>query len=77
VARIAKTLGIAFNNQLLQSQSRPKTKFDYLLGQHRVTQAELTSALAESRRRQVDVESILLDQYKVPKAELGITLYQY
>src|SRR5438034_2354843 len=77
VARIAKTLGIAFNNQLLQSQSRPKTKFDYLLGQHRVTQAELTSALAESRRRQVDVESILLDQYEVPKAELGISLSQY
>src|SRR5437667_12536744 len=77
VARIAKTLGIAFNNQLLQSQSRPKTKFDYLLGQHRVTQAELNSALAESRRRQVDVESILLDQYKVPKAELGISLSQY
>src|SRR5205823_4910942 len=77
VARIAKTLGIAFNNQLLQSQSRPKTKFDYLLGQHRVTQAELNSALAESRRRQMDVESILLEQYKVPKAELGVSLSQY
>jgi len=88
-SRIAKTLGIAFNNQtqisqsqelaqeLAQSQARPKTKFDYLLGQHRVTQAELTSALSESRRRQVDVESILLDQYKVPKAELGISLSQY
>ena len=79
VARIAKTLGIAFNNQLLQSQgqSRPKTKFDYLLGQHRVTPQELNSAIAEARRRQVDVESILLEQYKVPKAELGISLSQY
>ncbi len=79
VARIAKTLGIAFNNQtqLLQSQNRPKTKFDYLLGQARVTQDELNSALAESRRRLVDVESILIEQYKVPKAELGISLSQY
>jgi type II secretory ATPase GspE/PulE/Tfp pilus assembly ATPase PilB-like protein len=76
VARIAKTLGIAFNNQL-QSQSRPKTKFDYLLGQHSVTPAELNSAMAESRRRQVDVESILVEQYKVPKAELGTSLSQY
>jgi len=79
VSRIAKTLGIAFNNQaqLLQSQTRPKTKFDYLLGQTRITQDELNSALAESRRRQVDVESILIEQYKVPKAELGISLSQF
>ncbi len=79
VARIAKTLGIAFNNQqqLIQSQNRPKTKFDYLLGQHRVTQEELNSAIAESRRRQTDVESILIEQYKVPKAELGISLSQF
>jgi len=36
-ARIAKTLGIAFYNQtqISQSQNRPKTKFDYLLAQHR------------------------------------------
>ncbi len=79
VARIAKTLGIAFNNQhqLLQSQSRPKTKFDYLLAQHRITREELTSAIAESRRRQVDVESILIEQYKVPKADLGVSLSQF
>jgi type II secretory ATPase GspE/PulE/Tfp pilus assembly ATPase PilB-like protein len=79
VARIAKTLGIAFNNQnqLLQSQTRSKTKFDYLLGQHRITQEELSSAIAESRRRQIDVESILIEQYKVPKAEMGISLSQF
>ena len=79
VARIAKTLGIAFNNQhqLTQSQSRPKTKFDYLLAQNRVTQEELNSAIAESRRRQIDVESILIEQYKVPKSELGTSLSQF
>ncbi len=79
VARIAKTLGIAFNNQhqLTQSQSRPKTKFDYLLAQNRVTQEELHSAIAESRRRQIDVESILIEQYKVPKSELGTSLSQF
>ena len=78
-ARIAKTLGIAFYNQtqISQSQNRPKTKFDYLLAQHRVSQDELNSAVAESRRRQVDVESILIEQYKVPKSELGISLSQF
>src|SRR6266850_4188637 len=85
VSRIAKTLGIAFNNQtqlsqsqeLAQSQARPKTKFDYLLAQLRITPEELTSAVAEARRRQTDVESILIEQYKVPKNELGIALSQF
>jgi len=79
VSRIAKTLGIAFNNQtqLIQSQNRPKTKFDYLLAQHRVSLDELNSAIAEARRRQTDVESILIEQYKVPTNELGVSLSQF
>ena len=85
VSRIAKTLGIAFNNQaqlsqsqeLIQNQGRPKTKFDYLLAQHRIEPAELSSAVAEARRRQTDVESILIEQYKVPKNEIGIALSQF
>src|SRR5438093_3416914 len=84
-SRIAKTLGIAFNNQaqlsqsqeLIQAQSRPKTKFDYLLAQHRIEPQELSSAVAEARRRQTDVESILIEQYKVPKGELGVALSQF
>ncbi len=85
-SRIAKTLGIAFNNQtqlsqsqelVAQSQGRPKTKFDYLLAQHRVTPEELSSAAAEARRRQSDVESILIEQYKVPKGEIGTALSQF
>src|SRR5213594_1617896 len=84
-SRIAKTLGIAFNNQaqlsksqeLIQAQSRPKTKFDYLLAQHRIEPQELSSAVAEARRRQTDVESILIEQYKVPKGDLGVSLSQF
>jgi type II secretory ATPase GspE/PulE/Tfp pilus assembly ATPase PilB-like protein len=84
-SRIAKTLGIAFSNQtqitqsqeLAQTQARPKTKFDYLVAQQRVTAQELSSAVAEARRRQTDVESILIEQYKVPKNELGIALSQF
>ena len=84
-SRIAKTLGIAFNNQtqlsqsqeLAQSQARPKTKFDYLLAQHRITKDELASAIAEGRRRQVDVESIQIEQYKVSRSDLGTSLSQF
>src|SRR4030095_2096291 len=85
VSRLAKTLGIAFNNQaqltqsqeLIQAQSRPKTKFDYLLAQARIAPWALSSAVAEARRRQTDVESILIEQYKVPRGEVGVSLSQF
>jgi type II secretory ATPase GspE/PulE/Tfp pilus assembly ATPase PilB-like protein len=76
VARIAKTLGIALHNQS-QTGSRRASKFDYLLAQGLVTQDELQAAAAEARRLQTDVESVLLDHYKVPKAELGASLSQF
>ncbi len=76
VTRIAKTLGIAFQTQHQLAQRRV-AKFDYLLAQQRITQEELNAATAEARRRQADVESILLEQYKVPKAEIGASLSQF
>ena len=76
VTRIAKTLGIAFQTQHQLAQKRP-TKFEYLLAHQRITQEELNSAIAEARRRQVDVESILIEQYKVPKAEIGAALSEF
>jgi type II secretory ATPase GspE/PulE/Tfp pilus assembly ATPase PilB-like protein len=76
VARIAKTLGVAFHTQQMLGQKRGN-KFDYLLAQGLVTQDELNKAVATSRQRQVDVETVLLEQYKVPKHELGASLSQF
>ena len=76
VTRIAKTLGIAFYNQTQLTQKRP-TKFAYLLEQHHVTQEEINAAQAEARARQTDVETILIEQYKVPRAEMGASLSQF
>jgi type II secretory ATPase GspE/PulE/Tfp pilus assembly ATPase PilB-like protein len=73
LARIAKTLSIAFHNQSQLTQKRP-TKFGYLLDQHRVTQDEINAALAEARAKQSDVETILVEQCKVPRAEMGASL---
>ena len=73
LARIAKTLGIAFHNQS-QLIQRGRGKFEYLLAQQRVTQDEINAAIAEARAKQTDVETILVEQYKVPKAEMGASL---
>ena len=76
LTRVAKTLGIAFYNQTQLTQKRP-TKFGYLLDQHRVTQEEINAALAEARAKQTDVETILVEQYKVPKSDMGASLSLY
>src|SRR5262249_28167336 len=73
VTRISKTLSVAFHNQNQLAQKRP-TKFGYLLDQHRVTQDEINAALAEARAKGMDVETVLVEQYKVARAEMGASL---
>jgi len=73
VLEITKTLGIAFFTQLKLARKTP-TKFDYLVANNRISQAELEAAIAEVRKGQTDIESLLLDKYKVPKAEIGKSL---
>ena len=76
VARIAKTLGVVLHQQQ-QAHQRRGTKFDYLLAQGLVTQEDVNTAITLARQRGTDVESILLEQYKIPKAELGTSLSQF
>ncbi len=76
VAEIAKALGIAFYNLRKLSKKTP-TKFDLLVANSRVTQNELEAAIAESRRGISDLESILIEKYKVPKVEIGKSLAQF
>jgi type II secretory ATPase GspE/PulE/Tfp pilus assembly ATPase PilB-like protein len=77
VSRIAKTLGIAFNNQAQLGAQRRGTKFDYLIAQGLLSQDEVNQAIGVARQRNVDVETVLLEQFKVPKVELGASLSQF
>jgi type II secretory ATPase GspE/PulE/Tfp pilus assembly ATPase PilB-like protein len=77
VARIAKTLGIAFNNQAQLGAQRRGTKFDYLVAQGLLSQDEVNQAIGVARQRNTDVETVLLEQFKVPKVELGTSLAQF
>ena len=73
---IAETLGIALRNQSQLIQRRP-SKFDYLIDQQLLTRHDLSSAMAEARRKRCDVETVLLDTYRVPKADLGQALSRF
>jgi type II secretory ATPase GspE/PulE/Tfp pilus assembly ATPase PilB-like protein/GAF domain-containing protein len=77
VARIAKTLGIAFNNQAQLGAQRRGTKFDYLVAQGLLSVEEVNQAIGIARQRHLDVETVLLEQFRVPKAELGASLGQF
>jgi len=76
VAEIAKALGIAFSNLKKISKKTP-TKFDYLVANGKITQAELDQAIAEARKPGGDMEAILIDKYKVKKADLVKSLSQF
>jgi len=76
VAEIAKALGIAFSNLKKISKKTP-TKFDYLVSNGKITQAELDQAIAEARKPGGDMEAILIDKYKVKKADLVKSLSQF
>lgn len=76
VAEIAKALGIAFFN-LRKGTKKTPTKFDLLVSTSRISQHDLDNALAESRKGTSDLESLLIEKYKVPKVEIGKSLAQF
>ncbi|HXX73817.1 MAG TPA: GspE/PulE family protein [Nitrospiraceae bacterium] len=77
VAEIAKALGIAFFNLKKITKKNP-TKFDLLVTNNRITQNELDHAVAEARKSiSSDLETILIEKYKVPKVDIGKSLAQF
>ena len=76
VAEIAKALGTAFHN-LRKTSKKPPSKFDHLVSNQKISQPDLDAAIAESKKGTMDLESILIEKYKVPKADVGKSLAQY
>ncbi len=76
VAEIAKALGIALHNLRKLSKKKP-TKFDHLVSNNLVTQAEMDTAMADARKGPKDIETILVETYKVPTADIGKSLSHF
>ena len=55
---------------------RPRT-FDCLVSIGRMSREEMDAALAEAVKGPQDLEAILLEKYRVPKADLGLALSGY
>ncbi|MGM0452103.1 MAG: ATPase, T2SS/T4P/T4SS family [Thermodesulfobacteriota bacterium] len=76
VNELAKIMGIALYKQKKMATSR-KSKFDYLLENHIMTRKELNDAIARSREQKKPMETVLVEDMKLPKAEVGEALARY
>jgi type II secretory ATPase GspE/PulE/Tfp pilus assembly ATPase PilB-like protein len=74
---LARILGIAFYNQLKAARSNKPTKFGLLVDKGIVSEKDVEQAVATARVNQLDLANVLLEEYRVPKEELGRALAQY
>src|SRR3989449_545743 len=76
VSEIAGSLATALHTLQRLSRRRPG-KFDYLRIQDLITGDELNQAVAEARRQQTDVETILVSKYRIRKEDIGVALSMF
>jgi len=70
---ISETLALAFLNQAKYVPTKP-TKFSFLIQNGIITEEELTQATAKGRKNQIDVETILMVDFKLQRKDLGKSL---
>jgi type II secretory ATPase GspE/PulE/Tfp pilus assembly ATPase PilB-like protein len=74
---LAKILGIAFYNQHRAARSNKPSKFGLLVDKGLVSEKDIENAISTARVNQIDVAKVLIEDYKVPKEELGRALGQF
>jgi type II secretory ATPase GspE/PulE/Tfp pilus assembly ATPase PilB-like protein/GAF domain-containing protein len=73
---ISETLALAFQNQAKYIPSKP-TKFSFLIQNGIITEEELTQATAKARKNQIDIETILMLDFKLQRKDIGKSLEGY
>ncbi len=75
LADLAKTLGIAFANQLrISARTSPH---DYLVRSQKVSQEQLDQAVLLGQKNGYSTDQSLMMNFKVPKEEIGRSLSEY
>ncbi|MDP2168299.1 MAG: GspE/PulE family protein [Thermodesulfovibrionales bacterium] len=73
IIEIARVLGIAFRNQ----SKMIHTRFDHLVSVNIITEVELRNAVATAREQKKDIETVLMESYKVKKSDIGTSIGQF
>ncbi len=76
VIELAQTLSVALR-QRQQQVSTIKTKYDSLVSGAKLSAAEYDLAARTARRKGVDIEDVLIDEFQVKPADLGQSLANF
>jgi len=76
LVELSKTLAIAFKVRQ-QIPTQIKSKFEYLVIDNVISEGELELATRTARRKNKNVEDILIDEFQVKQAALGAALAKY
>ena len=76
VSELSNIMGIALYKQKKMATGR-KSKFDYLLQNHILTQKELNQAIASSREKKISIVKILTEEFKIPQKDIAEALSRY
>src|SRR3989338_3505257 len=75
VQELAQTMAVALRQR--QQSSVIKTKYDYLIADAVLSAAEFELATRTARRKGVDIEEVLIDEFQVSAAALGKALSSF
>jgi type II secretory ATPase GspE/PulE/Tfp pilus assembly ATPase PilB-like protein len=74
---LAKILGIAFYNQHRAARSNKPSKFGLLVDKGLIAEKDVEAAVSAARVNQVDVTRVLMEDYRIPKEEIGKALAHF
>jgi type II secretory ATPase GspE/PulE/Tfp pilus assembly ATPase PilB-like protein len=77
VQELAQTMAVALRQHLRQQESSIKTKYDYLVADGVLSAAEFELATRTARRKGIDIEDVLLDEFQVTLPALGKALSSF
>ena len=75
VEELAQTLSVALRQR--QQQAAVKTKYDYLVSDAVLSAAEFELATRTARRKGIDIEDVLIDEFQVKTDALGQALSRF
>jgi type II secretory ATPase GspE/PulE/Tfp pilus assembly ATPase PilB-like protein/GAF domain-containing protein len=73
---ISRTIALAFFNQN-KVNSEKASKFNYLLERGVISQDELNKAIIKARNNHIDIEAVLLGDFKLKRKDLGKSLESF
>ena len=73
---IANSLSLAINKRKSKKLPSP-TKFSYLINNGILSQEELRQAIAEARTNGMDIETLLLEKFKIKRNDFGKSLEEF